>query len=120
MWLRRILITLVVLAAIAAPAYYWFIVDSSAPTSGSYAIDMAEVRRLAGSISGDKAQEIHVEHVASFSFPATAAVAGDGWNTLDVPVQSFQLVFPDKTAIIDTALDKSIGKDTTAFYGDAY
>jgi glyoxylase-like metal-dependent hydrolase (beta-lactamase superfamily II) len=119
-WLRRILITLAVLAAIAAPLYYWFIIDSSAPSSGSYAIDMTEVRRLANSISGDKVQEIHVEHVASFSFPATAAVAGDNWDTLDIPVQSFQLVFPDKTAIIDTGLDKTIGKDTTAFYGEAY
>jgi hypothetical protein len=38
-----------------------------------------------------------------------APVAGDGWSMLDVPVQSYQLVFPDKTAIIDTALDKSLG-----------
>src|SRR6185503_15549283 len=42
MWLRRILITLLVLAAIGAPAYYWLIVDSSAPSSGSYTIDMVE------------------------------------------------------------------------------
>jgi glyoxylase-like metal-dependent hydrolase (beta-lactamase superfamily II) len=119
-WLRRILITLGVLAVIGGAAYYWYIVESHLPSSGSYAIDMAEVRRLAGSLTGDKPQEIRVEHVASFSFPATAAVAGDGWATLDVPVQSFQLVFPDKTAIIDTGLDKTIGKDTTAFYGDAY
>ena len=119
-WLRRILISLGVLAAIGGAAYYWLVVDSSAPSSGSYSIDMAEVRRLAGSISGDKVTEVHVEHVASFSFPATAAVAGDGWATLDVPVQSYQLVFPDHTAIIDTALDKTLGKDTTSFYGDAY
>jgi glyoxylase-like metal-dependent hydrolase (beta-lactamase superfamily II) len=119
-WFRRILITLAVLAAIGAPAYYWYVVDSSAPSSGSYAIDMAEVRRLANSISGDKVQEVHVEHVATFSFPATAMVAGDGWDTKELPVQSYQLVFPDHTAIIDTALDKQLGKDTTSFYSDAY
>ena len=119
-WFRRILITLAVLAAIGAPAYYWYVVDSSAPSSGSYAIDMAEVRRLADSISGAKAQEVHVEHVATFAFPATAVVAGDGWDTRDLPVQSYQLVFPDHTAIIDTALDKQLGKDTTSFYGEAY
>ncbi len=120
MWLRRILIALVILAALAAPAYYWFIIDSSAPTSGSYAIDMAEVRRLAGSMTGEKPQEIRVEHVASFEFPATAAVAGDGWETLDVPVQSFQLIYPDKTAIIDTALTKELAKDAPKYYGDAF
>ncbi|MBI1210023.1 MAG: MBL fold metallo-hydrolase [Alphaproteobacteria bacterium] len=119
-WPQRILITLGVLAVIGGAAYYWLIVDSSGPSGGSYSIDMAEVRRLADSIPGDKVQEIHVEHVASFTFPATAIVAGDGWDTKDVPVQSYQLVFPDHTAIIDTALDKELGKDTTAFYSDAY
>ena len=119
-WTRRILTTLVVLGVIGGAAYYWFIVDSSAPSSGSYAIDMTEVRRLAGSISGDKVREVHVEHVATFSFPATAEVAGDGWTTNELPVQSYQLVFPDHTAIIDTALDKTLGKDTTSFFQDAY
>jgi glyoxylase-like metal-dependent hydrolase (beta-lactamase superfamily II) len=120
MWLRRILVVLVVLGVIGAGAYYWFIVDSSAPTSGSYTIDMTEVRRLANSMTGEKPQEIRVEHVASFEFPATAAVAGDGWETLDVPVQSFQLVYPDKTAIIDTALTKALAKDAPKFYGEAF
>ncbi len=119
-WLRRILITLAVLAVIGGAAYYWYIMDGSASTNAPYAIDMTEVRRLAGSIPGDKAQEIHVEHVASFEFPATAVVAGDSWTPVDMPVQSYQLVFPDKTAIIDTALDKALGKDTKTFYQDAY
>jgi glyoxylase-like metal-dependent hydrolase (beta-lactamase superfamily II) len=119
-WTRRILITLAVLAVIGSAAYYWFIVDSGAPSSGSYTIDMTEVRRLANSLSGEKAQEIRVEHVATFSFPATAMVAGDGWETRELPVQSFQLVFPDHTALIDTALDQALGKDTTTFYSDSY
>lgn len=119
-WMRRILITLGVLAVLGGAAYYWLIVDSSAPSSGAYAVDMAEVRRLADSIPGDKVQEIHVEHVASFTFPATAMVAGDSWEQKDVPVQSYQLVFPDHTGIIDTGLDKQLGKDTTAFFQDAY
>ncbi len=121
-WTRRILTTIGVLAVIGGAAYYWFIVESHMPSSGSYAIDMTEVRRLAGSMPGDKVQEIHVEHVASFSFPATATVAGDGWNTLDVPVQSYQLVFPDHTAIIDTALSEATGKAAgiVSFDGQAY
>lgn len=120
MWLRRILIVVLILAAIAAPAYWWFIMESSAPSSGSYAIDLTEVRRLANSMTGDKPHEIRVEHVASFEFPATAAVAGDGWATLDIPVQSYQLVYQDKTAIIDTAFTKALAKDAKTFYGDAF
>jgi glyoxylase-like metal-dependent hydrolase (beta-lactamase superfamily II) len=119
-WTRRILIALGVIAVIGGAAYYWFIVESSAPSGGSYAIDMAQVRRLAASIPGDKAREVHVEHVASFSFPATAAVAGDGWNTLDVPVQSYELVFPDHIAIIDTALNKTMTSGLVSFDAAAY
>ena len=109
-WTRRILVTLAVIAVAGGGAYYWFIAESHMPSSGSYAIDIAEVRRMAGSLPGDKVKEIHVEHVASFSFPATAAVAGDDWTMLDVPVQSYQLVFPDHTAIIDTALSEAVGR----------
>ena len=121
-WRWRILWTLVVLGMVTGAAYFWFIVESHMPSSGSYAIDMTEVRRLAGSMPGGKVQEVRVEHVASFSFPATAAVAGDGWKMLDVPVQSYQLVFPDHTAIIDTALSEATGKagGASSFDGQAY
>ena len=119
-WIRRVLIALGVLAVIGGASYYWFIVDSSAPSGGHYAIDMAQVRKLAASIPGDKANEVRVERVADFSFPATAAVAGDGWNTLPVPVQSYELVFPHSTAIIDTALNKTQTDSLVSFDAHAY
>lgn len=119
-WMRRVLIALGVIAVIGGAAYYWFIVDSSAPSGGHYAIDMAEVRKLAASMPGDRTSEVRVERVADFSFPATAAVAGDGWNTLPVPVQSYELVFPGRTAIIDTALSKTQSSDLTSFDAHAY
>lgn len=121
-WWRGILATFGVLGAVAAIGYYWFIVDSSAPSSGQYSIDIAEVRRLAGSIEGAPADEIRVEHVATYAFPATAVVAGDGWSMLDIPIQSYQLVFPGHTAIIDTALDRTMAtaSGATAFHQDAF
>jgi glyoxylase-like metal-dependent hydrolase (beta-lactamase superfamily II) len=119
-WLRRISIALGVLAAVGGVAYYWYIVESSLPSGGRYAVDMAEVRRLAGALGPDRPQEIRVEHIATFSFPATGPVAGDGWSPIDMPVLSYQLVFPNQTALIDTGFDKALGKDTASFYEDAY
>jgi glyoxylase-like metal-dependent hydrolase (beta-lactamase superfamily II) len=119
-WMRRVLIALGTLAVIGGAAYYWFIVDSSAPSGGRYAIDMAEVRKLAASMPGDRPREVRVERVADFSFPATAAVAGDGWATLPVPVQSYQLVFPGRTAIIDTALNNTQTNALSSFDAAAY
>ena len=108
-WTKRILIALGVIAVLGGGAYYWLIMESGA-ASGSYTLDIAQVRRLADSMPGDKPREIHVEQVAAFAFPQTAVVAGDGWNTTPVPVFSYQLVFPNSTAIVDTALDEKIGK----------
>jgi glyoxylase-like metal-dependent hydrolase (beta-lactamase superfamily II) len=101
-WLGYIVLTL---AVVGGAAYYWLVVDCSGPGSGTYAIDMAEVRRLAASIQGDKAQEIRVERIAAFKMPFTAMIAGEAWTETEVPVYSYQLAFPANTIVIDTAID---------------
>ena len=101
-WLRRLFYLIVILAVIAVPPYYLLVMESHMPSSGSYSIDMAEVRRLADSIPGDKPQEIRVETIAHLAFPRTAIMAGDTWENDDMPISSYQLVYPDHTAIIDT------------------
>lgn len=119
-WTRRILITLAVLIVGGGAAYWWLVLQSGTP-SQTYALDMAEVRRLADSMPGDKAGEIRVENVTGFSFPSTVVVAGDGWSNTPMPVFSYQLVFPHSTAIIDTALDKHAEgmADRLVFFDDA-
>lgn len=142
-WLRRLFYLIVVLVLIGAPAYYWLIVESHIPSEGSYAIELGEVRRLAGDTyyrTYYGPSEIRVETVANFSFPKTAVVAGDGWDPTDMPVSSYQLVYgsgssygnnPDytanptwanKTAIIDTALDEATGREAgvTTFDTESY
>lgn len=103
-WLGRIVL---ILGVIGAAAYYWLIVDGSAPWSGgSYAIDMAELRSLANSIHNDKPTEIRVERITSFKMPFTAMVAGESWKEVDVPVYSYQLNFPGTTTVvIDAGID---------------
>ena len=102
-WFRRILTAIVVLLVIAGGAYYWLIVESGAPTA-VYALDIAEVRRLAGSVPGDKPRAVRVEHIASFSFPGTAVVAGDGWAPLPMMVLAYQLDTADGSVIVDTGV----------------
>ena len=102
-WLRRLLITLAVLAVIGGGAYYWLILESGS-TSAHFAIDMGEVRRLADSLPGDKAREIRVERIESGSFPATAVVAGDGWAQTPMTMFSYQLVIPGGSVIVDTGM----------------
>jgi glyoxylase-like metal-dependent hydrolase (beta-lactamase superfamily II) len=121
-WGRRILVTLGVIAVVGAGAYWWLILESGKP-SQAFAIDMSEVRRLADSMPGDKAQQVRVEHVSDFSFPATAVVAGDGWANSAMTLFSYEIVFPKSTVIVDTALtekEANGGGLAGTYYPDAY
>ncbi len=121
-WLRRLGYLVLALAVIGAGAYFWLVVDASGPSDGEYAIDMAEVRQLAASMPGDKAQEIRVERISAFKMPRTAMIAGDGWGEVDVPVYSYQVAFVDKEIVIDTAIDgvAAIAQKDPNFDGAAY
>jgi glyoxylase-like metal-dependent hydrolase (beta-lactamase superfamily II) len=80
---------------------------------------MPAVRRLAGSIPGDRPRAIHVEQIAVFEFQGIGIMAGDSWAKRTVPVYSYQLNFPDHTAIIDTAMDEKLSKQMGAGEFDA-
>lgn len=120
-WLRRFLYLLAFLAVLAIPTYWWLLIETHIPSEGTYAIDMAEVRRLADSLPGDKPSEIRVETVASIDFPRTAIMAGDTWEQDSMPMSSYQLVYADRTVLIDTGLpdvpDKS---QLSMFDAEAY
>ncbi len=115
--MRRIAIVLGVLAAVLGATYYYLLVQCPAPIVGLFTIDMAEVRRLADSIPGPKAQTAHVEHVATFSFPAVVVTAGDGWGLLPIQVFSYELLFSNRTVVIDTALDEKVA---SAMYASSF
>lgn len=120
-WLRVVLSVLAVLIVVGGAAYYWLIVESSKPSDAAYALDMIEIRRMVGATPGDKPERIEVEKVAAFSFPATAVVAGDGWSPREMPVFSYRLVFPESSAIIDTALNEELGSGNFVFFdAEAY
>jgi glyoxylase-like metal-dependent hydrolase (beta-lactamase superfamily II) len=113
-WIAAILI-----AAVAA--YYWFFVESHLP-SGVYSIDLAEVRKLANSFPGPKPQSIHVERVATFEFPQALVMAGASWKSGTGPAASYQIVYPDRTVIVDTGMDERITKalGRATFHAEPY
>ena len=115
---RKLRIALVV-AVLLVPAYWWLLMESGTP-SGTFPIDVAELRRLAASLPGDKPASIRVEEVAEFEFPSNAVLAGSGWSTSKLPVFSYQLVYGDRTVLVDTAMDQATGKDASRFDRDAY
>jgi glyoxylase-like metal-dependent hydrolase (beta-lactamase superfamily II) len=118
-WMRNSLYVLGAILVMITAAYYWLILESHAPAQSAYALDIAEIRRLAASREGDKPSSIEVERVAVFAFPSTAVVAGDGWKRTDLPVYSYRLVFPQQSIIVDTALDEKSGAGSNIVSFDA-
>lgn len=104
-WFTRLLFTAVILGG----AYYALVVYS--PTEGTpYSIDIAKVRELANSIPGEKPSDVRYEHVMDFQFAEAMVVAGDPWKWTPISVYSWQLVYPHKTIIVDTAMNREIAK----------
>jgi glyoxylase-like metal-dependent hydrolase (beta-lactamase superfamily II) len=119
--MRNTLIVLCGIVLAVGVSYYWLIVESHMPSHTTYALDMAEVRRLSSSLPGDKPGAVEVERVALFRAPATAVVAGDGWQPVDLPVYSYRIVFSNMSIIVDTALSNEDGASSiAAFDGEAY
>lgn len=105
----KILRVLVILLLILAPVYYVLAIYSPAPTA-DYNIDLPKIRTLANSLAGDKPAEVRYENVTALQFAEAVIVAGDPWKKSLMPVYSYQLVFPDKTVIVDTAMSRAIAK----------
>jgi glyoxylase-like metal-dependent hydrolase (beta-lactamase superfamily II) len=118
-WLRWLGLFVLGLVVVAAGLYYWFFLDSRVP-SGAYTIDIAEVRRLADSVAGDKPVEIRQERVFSFRFPFAVMVAGEGWQEIDVPVHSYQVAYADRAIVVDTAVHGENSKAEPSFDPAAY
>lgn len=108
-----------VLLALAAPAYWWLLVESGTP-SGAFTLDLAELRRLGETMPGQKPTLIRVEQVAEFEFPGHAVLAGSGWGTQKLPVFSYQLDFGDRTLVVDTAMDAATAKQAASFDAAAF
>ena len=118
-WLKITLTIVVVLLVVGGGAYYWFIGDGNPPSTLSpYSFDLAAIRAKADELPGGKASEVRVESVASFSFPAVAAVGGDGWDSKPMAAFSYQLVLPTDTIIIDTAFTAAMGAGLSAQIDD--
>ena len=120
-WLRRTLVTVAVLLAVAGAAYYWLFVESHMPDDAFFAFDINRVRVVSAAVPGDEPTSIEVEQIGVFTFPAAGIVAGDGFDQRVLPVYSYRLIYPDGSIIVDTALDQAAGGSRfTSFDAAAY
>jgi glyoxylase-like metal-dependent hydrolase (beta-lactamase superfamily II) len=114
--------TVLVLIIITIPVYWWLAIESHAPSSAHYSIDMTAVRRLADASVVDLPVAIRVETIGHFLTPEAIVIAGGGWQNLDLPVSAYEIVYKDHAVIVDTAFNAGIAKqmDANVFDDAAY
>jgi glyoxylase-like metal-dependent hydrolase (beta-lactamase superfamily II) len=108
-WLRRLLWGIAVVAVVGGLAYYPLVRHSPRPTT-SFELDLARIRVLADALPGGGPVAIRYEEVAAMRFAEAMLMAGDPWKETPMPVYSYQLVYPDRTIVIDTALARGDAK----------
>ncbi len=91
-------------------AIYWLFYDNRLPATGSFALDIAAIRAEASRIAGPKAMRVEVETLSHRLVPKIALVTGTDWTKIDTVRESYRVVFPDQSIIIDTGYDAQTAK----------
>jgi glyoxylase-like metal-dependent hydrolase (beta-lactamase superfamily II) len=106
--MKKVILGILALLLVALGIIYFTLVAAtSTPEGCSYTLDMKELRALAASMPGDKPSEVRVEDVSGTHVPLAVAVAGSSWDKLSFRAYAYQVVYPDKTVIVDTAMDSA-------------
>lgn len=106
-----IILFLIVGFMLSAGIYYLFFY-SSIPLQSDISINMEEVKQLALSLDQPLPIELRAMHVAIGTLPSWAIIAGGSETEYKLSCPSFEIVYPDRSIIIDVPPDE----DTLAWF----
>jgi glyoxylase-like metal-dependent hydrolase (beta-lactamase superfamily II) len=94
----------VVLALLAAT--YWLFYDNRPPADGTFPLDIAALREEAARLPGDGPSGIEVETLYWVTVPRIALITGTDWSDMSFVRNSYRVVWPDSSLVIDTGSDE--------------
>jgi glyoxylase-like metal-dependent hydrolase (beta-lactamase superfamily II) len=108
-FLKLALGILALLAVAGGGAWLWLTAREDVPEESDFAIDLEELRGLAGSLPGVKPTEVRSALVAETFLPRAALFAGESFEPHPMVHQVFQAVYPQGAgyALIDAAFPES-------------
>ena len=123
--LRFLLIGLVVLLALGWVGQRHLLGREAVPETSTYELDLAAVRAAAGSQPGARPQRVNEELIAESGMPRAAIFAGESFDPWPMVHRSFQLVWEERTLVIDAAMGREMAEqmafgDPPVFHEEAY
>jgi glyoxylase-like metal-dependent hydrolase (beta-lactamase superfamily II) len=113
--LRSVLVVLAAVALAAAFAWRWLTAREDVPPRSAYRIELPALRALAASLPGPGPSEIRSVLVAEAALPRGVVFAGEPFEPLHQVHQVFQLVWADRSVLIDTAFPREQLERVAAF-----
>jgi glyoxylase-like metal-dependent hydrolase (beta-lactamase superfamily II) len=104
---RFVLSGLLILSLGMAATIYWLFYDNRPPTSGNFPLDLAALRKEAARMPGEGPAQIEVESIYRSQVPRIAMIGGADWGPFALVRNSYRLVYPDRSIIVDTGNDEA-------------
>ena len=115
---RLLKIVLVVLALVVVVGAY-LLRAKQAPEHCAFTLDLPRLRELARSLPGERPREIDVEKIVTLEMPEAVIYPGGALGLTTMSVYVYELAFPDRTIVIDTAMSAEDAKKSHASAFDA-
>lgn len=97
-------IVTIMLALLAAT--YWLFYDNRSPADGTFPLDLAALREEAARLPGAGPSRIEVETLYWVTVPRIALITGTDWSDMSFVRNSYRVVWPDASLVIDTGSDE--------------
>ncbi len=105
-WLVTLFGGILVLALLAWVGWSYLTRQEAVPDVSNYALDLAEIRALAGRLEGARPLRVRSEVVGESALPRAAVFAGESFEPHPILHQVFQVVFPDGFVLVDVGCDE--------------
>jgi glyoxylase-like metal-dependent hydrolase (beta-lactamase superfamily II) len=122
-FMSRVTIAILVLLAIGAGAYWYYVADGGVAEETEYKTDIAAWRQLVSGDAGQLPSEVRIELVGRDTMPFIAVQAGGANRDFARVCTAFQLNGPAGSVVLDTGMDKEIAakaqRGETAVFDEA-
>src|SRR5262249_4120992 len=109
------------LTALLIGSYVWGLrLITPTPSDCAWKLDLAPLPALPAAMPGGRAREIRYEAPGTMRQPEGVVMTGGGFTLVDMIPYAYQLVFPDRTIVIDTGMgDADAHKMHVSTFDDA-